>query len=214
MKSFVGGLLGARILYLILENPQPNFAAFLWQLPRIWDGGIILYGSIAGGVLGYVAYYWFSFRRFGIPTLQLAEVYTREFPNWLWDHLTTANGAPARADSRSLSPSVLLSLGQFVERPDLANGPRTVVDVFCRAISRFQDTSSCYDVGDLVTDLHGGVFRYFGEGAPVQRTLTELLKDAAGVGIPPDVSRRGKRVPDPGGPAVMPELAAAAKLVE
>ena len=31
---------------------------------------------------------------------------------------------------------MLLSLGQFVERPDLANGPRTVVDVFCRAIGR------------------------------------------------------------------------------
>ena len=51
------------------------------------------------------------------------------------------------------------------------------MDVFCRAISRFQDTSSRYDVGDLVSDLHGGVFRYFGEGAPVQKTLTELLKD-------------------------------------
>src|SRR5206468_3868405 len=71
----------------------------------------------------------------------------------------------------------LISLGQFVERPDLANGPRTVVDVFCRAMSHFQDTRNPYDVGDLVADLHGGVFRYFGEGAPVQRTLTELLKD-------------------------------------
>ncbi|MGL4554880.1 MAG: hypothetical protein ACRC33_27245, partial [Gemmataceae bacterium] len=111
------------------------------------------------------------------PTLQLAEVYTREFPNWLWGHLTTANGSPARANKDSLSDNVLLSLGQFVERPDLANGPRTVVDVFSRAISRFQDTSSRYEVGDLVTDLHGGVFRYFGEGAPVQKTLIELLKD-------------------------------------
>src|SRR5262249_15667115 len=105
------------------------------------------------------------------------EVYTREFPNWLWDHLTTANSTPARADKGSLSPNVLLSLGQFVERPDLANGPRTVVDVFCRAISRYQDTSSHYDAGDLVSDLRTGVLRYLGEGAPVQKTLTELLKD-------------------------------------
>src|SRR5262249_56563548 len=110
-------------------------------------------------------------------TLHLLEVYTREFPNWLGHRRPTANGTPARADSRSLSPNVLLSLGQFVERPDLANGPRTVVDVFCRAISRFQDTSCRYDVGDLVSDLHSGVFRYFGEGAPVQKALTELLKD-------------------------------------
>jgi hypothetical protein len=111
------------------------------------------------------------------PTLQLAEVYTREFPGWLWDRLTTANGTPARADRRALSPDVLLSLGQFVERPDLANGPRTVVDVFCRAISRFDAYRGRYEVAHLVADLHDGAFRYFGEGAPVQRVLTELLKD-------------------------------------
>jgi hypothetical protein len=111
------------------------------------------------------------------PTLQLTEVYTRDFPTWLWEQLTSANGAPARADRQALSPSVLLSLGQFVERPDLANGPRTVVDVFCQAISRFRDRRSRYDVADLVSDVHDGAFRYFGEGAPVQRMLTELMKD-------------------------------------
>jgi hypothetical protein len=111
------------------------------------------------------------------PTLQLTEVYTRDFPHWLWEQLTTANGTPARADRQALSPNVLDSLGQFVERPDLANGPRTVVDVFCRAIARFRESRSRYDVTDLVADLHDGTFRYFGEGAPVQRTLTELLKD-------------------------------------
>jgi hypothetical protein len=111
------------------------------------------------------------------PTLQLTDVYTRDFPSWLWERLTTSNGLPARADGRSLSQEVLRSLGQFVERPDLANGPRTVVDVFTRAINRFGDSSSPYGIGDLVADLHGGVFRYFGEGAPVQRALTELLKD-------------------------------------
>ncbi|MCI0456376.1 MAG: hypothetical protein L0Z62_05290 [Gemmataceae bacterium] len=111
------------------------------------------------------------------PTLQLTEVYTRDFPAWLWERLTTTNGTQAHADGQALSPNVLLSLGQFVERPDLANGPRTVVDVFCRAISRFRETRSRYEVADLVSDLHDGTFRYFGEGAPVQRTLTELLKD-------------------------------------
>ncbi len=111
------------------------------------------------------------------PTLQLTDVYSREFPTWLWGKLTTANGVPARAQGGSLTEDVLLSLGQFVERPDLANGPRTVVDVFCRAIVHFGQTRTSYGVTDLVTDLHGGVFRYFGEGAPVQRILAELLAD-------------------------------------
>jgi phosphatidylglycerol:prolipoprotein diacylglycerol transferase len=71
---FVGGLLGARITYLVLEIKPQTVADFLWQLPRIWDGGIILYGSIVGGILGYVAFYLVSFRRYGIPTLQLADI--------------------------------------------------------------------------------------------------------------------------------------------
>jgi phosphatidylglycerol---prolipoprotein diacylglyceryl transferase len=73
---FVGGLLGARTLFLLIDaKPRPQgLADFLWQLPRIWDGGIILYGSIVGGLLGYVAFYWVSFRRHGIPTLKLADI--------------------------------------------------------------------------------------------------------------------------------------------
>ena len=71
---FAGGILGARTLYLLKEAPPANVLDFFWQLPRIWDGGIILYGAIAGGIVGYIAFYWLSFRRHGIPTLQLADV--------------------------------------------------------------------------------------------------------------------------------------------
>jgi phosphatidylglycerol:prolipoprotein diacylglycerol transferase len=73
---FVGGLLGARTLYLLIDaKPRPtDVADFLWQLPRIWDGGIILYGSIVGGLLGYIAFYWITFRRYNIPTLRLADI--------------------------------------------------------------------------------------------------------------------------------------------
>src|SRR5258708_953498 len=49
---FIGGLVGARITYL-LQEPPPTFFDFLYQLPRIWDGGIILYGSVLGGMSGY-----------------------------------------------------------------------------------------------------------------------------------------------------------------
>lgn len=71
---FVSGLLGARIMFLMLVIRPNNVADFFWQLPRIWDGGIILYGSIAGGIIGYVGFYLVSFRRYGIPTLRLADV--------------------------------------------------------------------------------------------------------------------------------------------
>src|SRR5207248_1269120 len=68
------------------------------------------------------------------PTLNLAEVYTRDFPAWLWQRLTQREGEKqALLDPGSLDADVLLALGQLVERPDLANGPRTVIDVFTRA---------------------------------------------------------------------------------
>jgi phosphatidylglycerol:prolipoprotein diacylglycerol transferase len=73
---FVGGLLGARTLFLLIDaKPRPaGVLDFLWQLPRIWDGGIILYGSLVGGFLGYIAYYWVSFHRYRIPTLRLTDI--------------------------------------------------------------------------------------------------------------------------------------------
>ena len=112
------------------------------------------------------------------PSLQLTDIYTREFPAWLWGQLTNdsqKNGSICQ--SEALSENVLLSLGQLVERPDLANGPRTVVDVFTRAITYHQKTGSSYDIPHLVSDVHQGQFRYFGEGAPIQSVLTHILSD-------------------------------------
>jgi phosphatidylglycerol:prolipoprotein diacylglycerol transferase len=71
---FVSGLLGARVLYEIMEVPWRGLGNFLWQLPRIWDGGIILYGSVIGGLAGYAVFYWFKIRKLKIPTLQLADI--------------------------------------------------------------------------------------------------------------------------------------------
>src|SRR5260370_40973812 len=70
-----------------------------------------------------------------------------------------------------------MSLGQCVERPDLSNGPRTVSDVFSRAVEHFALQGRPYDVPDLIDDLQGGRFRYFGDGSPVQRLLARLLAD-------------------------------------
>jgi hypothetical protein len=106
-------------------------------------------------------------------------VFNRDFPVWLWKRFCAPNGRPGKAlPASAVSPAVLESLGQFVERPDLANGPRTVVDVFNRAVDHFRETGTSYGVLDLVDDIHQGRFRFFGEGSPVQRVLTQLLSDA------------------------------------
>lgn len=74
---FVGGILGARILYLFQEAVPPggwNVRDFFAQLPRIWDGGLILYGSVLGGLASYGVAYWLVFRKRGVRTLNLADV--------------------------------------------------------------------------------------------------------------------------------------------
>ena len=112
------------------------------------------------------------------PALQLTDIYTREFPAWLWNKFSSDNGKrTSLLPPDALSENVLTSLGQFVERPDLANGPRTVVDVFSRSVIHYQETKSSYDLPDLVDDIHQGRFRYFGEGSTVQSILIEILSD-------------------------------------
>jgi hypothetical protein len=112
------------------------------------------------------------------PTFQLAEVYTREFPKWLWSKVTSVNGAGSpQIHPHALADDVLVALGQLVERPDLANGPRTVVDVFQRACEHFTATGVRYEILHLIDDVRNGRFRYFGEGYPIQITVGRLLAD-------------------------------------
>jgi prolipoprotein diacylglyceryltransferase len=70
---FLGGLLGARITF-IMQNPPKSFLDFLYQLPRIWDGGIILYGSVLGALAAYVVAWWFLFRKQNVSTFKVMDI--------------------------------------------------------------------------------------------------------------------------------------------
>lgn len=71
---FLGGLLGARILYLLKEEHVETLKEFFVKLPQIWNGGIILYGAILGALAGYVGAWWFIFRKLGVSTLKMADI--------------------------------------------------------------------------------------------------------------------------------------------
>jgi prolipoprotein diacylglyceryltransferase len=72
---FIGGLLGARVFFMYLEETPPaSVGDFFYRLPRIWEGGIVFYGSVIGALIAYGLLYWFSFRGQGISTLKLADV--------------------------------------------------------------------------------------------------------------------------------------------
>ncbi len=157
-----------------------NFREFVWGMrtERSHCGVIIALDSLLEARLAkWAADILHRIREHG-PSLQLSLVYTREFPHWLWENLTSSNGSgTVFFNDAILNSDVLLSLGQFVERTDISNGPRTVVDVFGRAAEHYCETGMSYDILDLVKDIHQGRFRYFGEGATLQTTLTGLLTD-------------------------------------
>ncbi len=65
---FVLGLAGARITYMI------QFHVPWYKFLRIWEGGIVLYGGILGGVLAFILFYYYVLRRFGVGLWQMADV--------------------------------------------------------------------------------------------------------------------------------------------
>jgi phosphatidylglycerol:prolipoprotein diacylglycerol transferase len=71
---FVGGLLGARLTYILSQPKVPSLVDILISLPKIWDGGLVLYGSILGGLASYALAYFLIFRKRGLSTLRLVDV--------------------------------------------------------------------------------------------------------------------------------------------
>ena len=43
----------------------------------VWEGGIVFYGSLAGGALGFTLAYFLIFRKLHVPWLRLADIIAR-----------------------------------------------------------------------------------------------------------------------------------------
>jgi prolipoprotein diacylglyceryltransferase len=67
MWLFIFGVIGARLTFVFVEGIP------IWQFFRIWDGGLVLYGSVGGGIIGYLLAYRFIIRKHGISTWKLAD---------------------------------------------------------------------------------------------------------------------------------------------
>lgn len=64
---FVVGIAGARITYMIqYHRPWSEFF-------KIWDGGLVFYGSAIGGVVGYFLAYFFVLRKHNVNTWKMAD---------------------------------------------------------------------------------------------------------------------------------------------
>jgi prolipoprotein diacylglyceryltransferase len=65
---FVGGIVGARIVYMIqYHRPIEEFF-------KIWEGGLVFYGSAIGGFAGYALAYIFVIRKHKLSSWQLADI--------------------------------------------------------------------------------------------------------------------------------------------
>jgi phosphatidylglycerol---prolipoprotein diacylglyceryl transferase len=72
---FLGGLIGARLTYLVFHERLHNPLQVLAALPRIWDGGIILYGAVAGALIGYLIGHALFFRKKpNVTVLRMADL--------------------------------------------------------------------------------------------------------------------------------------------
>ena len=65
---FVFGIIGARITFMMQYHVSP------WDIYKIWDGGLVFYGSAIGGVVGYFVAYYFILRKLNISTWKMADI--------------------------------------------------------------------------------------------------------------------------------------------
>lgn len=73
---FVGGLAGSRVLFMIYYPPPGGWTVggFIKQFPQLWDGGVILYGAVVGGIISYALAYHFIIRKHNLSGWKIADI--------------------------------------------------------------------------------------------------------------------------------------------
>ncbi len=65
---FVAGIVGARITFMI------QYGVHFTQFFKIWQGGLVFYGSFLGGLAGYLLAYHFVLRKHGISNWKMVDI--------------------------------------------------------------------------------------------------------------------------------------------
>jgi phosphatidylglycerol:prolipoprotein diacylglycerol transferase len=64
----IAGIVGARIVFMI------QYGVPLTKFFYVWEGGLVFYGSLIGGVIGYGLAYYFVLRKQGVSGWKLADI--------------------------------------------------------------------------------------------------------------------------------------------
>lgn len=72
---FLGGIAGARVVYMLQYREQfgPSLWDYVLQFFQFWKGGIVVYGAVFGGLIGYAIFYRLVLRHFKISGWKLAD---------------------------------------------------------------------------------------------------------------------------------------------
>lgn len=105
--------------------------------------------------------------------LAFAHVYDREFPRRLWGQYAEAFGFGENSNQIVDFPT-LEAIGQICERPDLSNGPRTVINAFQRIADRTSQRNRPYSPLDLIDDFLTGEIRFDGDRGKIASLVNEL----------------------------------------
>jgi phosphatidylglycerol---prolipoprotein diacylglyceryl transferase len=68
---FVAGILGGRIVFVIQFWHTFEDG---WHIIRLWDGGLVLYGSLAGGIIAYFVYDHFVLRKLNVSIWKMLDI--------------------------------------------------------------------------------------------------------------------------------------------
>lgn len=74
MYIFVGGVVGSRILSLIVDPYPGDFVQQIWHFFEIWKGGMVFYGGVIGGAIAFIVAYFRVVKPNGLSSLQLADI--------------------------------------------------------------------------------------------------------------------------------------------
>jgi hypothetical protein len=105
--------------------------------------------------------------------LAFSDIYGREFPRELWSRYAENFGF-VRDSSNVVDHATLEAVGQICERPDLSNGPRTVINIFQRIAELYQTRNRSYTPIDLIDDFVTGDIRFDGDGGKIASLVNEI----------------------------------------
>jgi phosphatidylglycerol---prolipoprotein diacylglyceryl transferase len=70
---FVSGIIGGRVVFVATKWEEFQQRPF-WEMVKLWDGGLVLYGALFGGAAGYYAFYYRYLKKEGVSNWKMHDV--------------------------------------------------------------------------------------------------------------------------------------------